>query len=131
MWRWSCRAWAVSVALEFGRLVREWVLRGQELQDWHQKPATTDGGGDADGGGDKDDRNLKNQTRQPDNHWHQRRAEFLQKWTTQLCINACYAPMTLHYSLEKGIMSEGILSLLGTVASVLAWRQAWREVGDS
>lgn len=46
---------------------------------------------------------------------------------TKLMINAAYAPMTVHYSLDNGFMSDYELSLCGLVASGLGLAEAWKR----
>lgn len=99
------------MGLEFARLGREWTLRRHSALFNEDDAFPTKG----------------NSTQKLD--WRRREAarkEIMEKWTRQLKVNACYAPMTVHYSLENRLMSEGMLGLLGLLASGLSLRQAWR-----
>ncbi len=55
------------------------------------------------------------------------REEVWKSWKRQVVVSACYAPMTVHYSLERGLMSEKWVSLCGLAASVVSLREAWRS----
>lgn len=46
---------------------------------------------------------------------------------TKLMINAAYAPMTVHYSLDNGFMRDYELSLCGLIASGLGLAEAWKR----
>ncbi|KAL8661334.1 MAG: hypothetical protein Q9202_005699 [Teloschistes flavicans] len=48
-------------------------------------------------------------------------------WPTKVMINAAYAPMTVHYSLDGGFMRDYELSLCGLVASGLGLAEAWKR----
>ncbi|KAL8760562.1 MAG: hypothetical protein Q9184_003257 [Pyrenodesmia sp. 2 TL-2023] len=111
MWLWCCRAWGVGVALDLGRLGREWVLRRRE------DPLFTEGvyqEGKGSGGVQRERREME-------------RREVQERWMRQVVVSACYAPMTVHYSLEGGLMSEKLVSLCGLVASAVSLRDAWRS----
>ncbi|KAL8923908.1 MAG: hypothetical protein Q9208_004345 [Pyrenodesmia sp. 3 TL-2023] len=122
MWLWCCRAWGVGVALDLGRLAREWVLRGGE----EDPPFSEKEEDEAEGNEGKEGQRGKGRERE------EARKEFLERWTRQVVVSACYAPMTVHYSLEGGLMSEKLVSLCGLVASAVSLREAWSgtEEGD-
>lgn len=44
-----------------------------------------------------------------------------------MAINMAWAPLTLHWSLEKGLVSEGMIGLLGSVPGVIQISKLWRE----
>ena len=112
-WKWSARAWGVYVGLELARL-------GWEARKWQ-------GGGEGvsgnDGGKGKGEAELvvKEEEGKGDGDvdW--------QKWKRQVGVNAAYAPMTVHYSLENGVLSEGAIGALGVVVAWLTMGKAWRE----
>ena len=53
------------------------------------------------------------------------------KWYRTTGVNIAYAPMTVHYSLEDGILGEGVIGALGAVVGALSIGQAWKEtMGD-
>ena len=49
------------------------------------------------------------------------------KWWREVGVNAAYAPMTVHWSIEEGMLGEGQVGALGIVAGVLGIREAWRK----
>ena len=49
------------------------------------------------------------------------------KWKREVGVNAAYAPMTVHYSLENGVLSEAAIGVLGVVVAWLTMGKAWRE----
>ena len=49
------------------------------------------------------------------------------KWYREVGVNMAYAPMTVHYSLEDGILGEGAIGGLGVVVGALSIGQAWNE----
>lgn len=54
-------------------------------------------------------------------------AQRWERWRTELGVNAAYAPMTVHYSLENGPLGEGTVGALGVVVGWLTFGKAWRE----
>ena len=48
------------------------------------------------------------------------------KWYREVGLNAAYAPMTIHYSLENGVLGEGAIAALGAVVGALSIGQAWK-----
>ena len=125
-WIWSGRAWCAYVALELARLGYEWrELKGQSLERRKRKNielekgqlAEKEGGvvqkGELELSMDKlEDEGLK---------------ERWVKWYRTAGVNIAYAPMTVHYSLEDGILSEGVIGALGAVVGALSIGQAWKE----
>ncbi len=51
----------------------------------------------------------------------------VEKWWRELIVNAAYAPMTMHWSVEDGILAESWLGALGLVAAGIGFRQVWRD----
>jgi len=50
------------------------------------------------------------------------------EWWRIFTTNLCYAPLTLHWSMENGgALSDFIVGLLGTTAGVLSLQHAWRS----
>ena len=114
-WKWSARAWGVYVGLELGRL-------GWEARKWGQGKGGSDGN---DGGKGKGEAELVVKEKEEggkgegDVDWD--------KWKREVGVNAAYAPMTVHYSLENGVLSEGAIGALGVVVAWLTMGKAWRE----
>ena len=48
------------------------------------------------------------------------------KWYREVGVNAAYAPMTIHYSLENGVLGDGAIAALGVVVGALSIGQAWK-----
>ena len=114
-WVWSARAWGVYVGLELSRLgweARKWQGRGQGVSG-------------NDGGKGKGEAELVVKEKEEkgdvdvDVDWD--------KWKRQVGVNAAYAPMTVHYSLESGVLSEGTIGALGVVVAWLTMGKAWKE----
>ena len=47
------------------------------------------------------------------------------KWYREVGVNAAYAPMTIHYSVESGVLGDGAIAALGVVVGALSIGQAW------
>lgn len=124
-WACSSKAWAVSVAGEIGRLGREWWLvdvgaKGDtvnEVSEVKQKDLTKKEGGALVVGRERaiDEKAGK---------WEERENE---KWWREMVVNAAYAPMTLHWSFEERLLSEGVVGMLGILAGGLGLREAWKR----
>jgi len=52
---------------------------------------------------------------------------FWAKWKKDMIVNAGYAPMTVHWSLEQGILSDFWVGFLGTVVGVTGMRERWKN----
>ena len=48
-------------------------------------------------------------------------------WWRSFYIDTAYAPLAVHWSLEQGAVSEAWVGVLGTVAGILGFREAWRQ----
>ncbi len=101
------------MGLELGRL-------GWEARKWQGRGRRVDGN---DGGMGKGEAELvvkeKEEKGDVDVDWD--------KWKREVGVNAAYAPMTVHYSLENGVLSEGAIGALGVVVAWLTMGKAWRE----
>jgi hypothetical protein len=53
--------------------------------------------------------------------------EWVTKWKREMVVNMAYAPLTLHWSLEKGIIGEAWIGFLGSVAAVSGLRVLWKN----
>lgn len=47
------------------------------------------------------------------------------KWWRDLYSNAAWLPMTWHYSVSGGLISDASIAALGLIAGVLGLREAW------
>ena len=118
-WIWSGRAWCAYVALELARLGYEWrELRGQDVGRRRRK----DLGLEKSQLAEKGELQLR-----MDKVEDERVKERWGKWYREVGVNMAYAPMTVHYSLEQGILSESMIGALGAVVGSLTIGQAWKE----
>jgi hypothetical protein len=107
-WLWSSRFWAVYVGVE---LVRLGVMKG-----WREERAQQGGGGD----GEKEDK-----IREEERIKEAKLAKWL--WWKDLASNMAYAPMTVHWSLEQGLLSDWGVGACGIVAGGALLADAWRR----
>ena len=119
-WVWSSRAWMAHVGLEGIRLGREWMLSHQRkivaqrrefLNRKNKQPQAT--GAVA---------TTIEETEEKTAEWAEET-----RWWREVAVNAAYAPMTVHWSTEEGILGEGSVGALGIVAGYLGIREAWRK----
>ena len=45
---------------------------------------------------------------------------------TQFWVNVGYLPLTLHWSLTKGLISDGWVGFFGMIAGLASWRMQWK-----
>lgn len=55
--------------------------------------------------------------------------EWVAKWRREMVVNAAWAPLTLHWSLEEGFASDLWVGVLGSVAGLAGFRELWRTTG--
>lgn len=92
------------VGLDFIRLYHEWVMRKrtgfeEEKTDGLDGDVVTDRG----------------------------YAEWKAKWTKEMVVNLANTPLTLHWSLEKGLVGDFWVGLLGSVAGVAGFTALWKK----
>jgi len=109
-WMWSSRFWAGHVGLEALRLLRVWQLFERKSGHAGGKADMANSKVSSSGGIDAETRSVEV------NAW--RRA-----WT----VNAAYAPMTIHYSLERGLLSDEWLGVVGLIAGTTGFKQIWEQ----
>jgi hypothetical protein len=56
--------------------------------------------------------------------------KWLAKWRREIVVNAVWAPLTLHWSLEEGFASDFWIGVLGSVAGLAGFRELWRNTGQ-
>lgn len=100
-WAWSSRFWVMHVGLDFWRLGREWAKRREK------------GKGKQVGGGVVD----------------VEKDEWKAKWRREMVVNMAWAPLTLHWSVEQGLVSEFWVGVLGSVAGITGARELWKQSG--
>ncbi len=52
------------------------------------------------------------------------------KWRREMVVNTAWAPLTLHWSLEKGFASDFWIGVLGSIAGLAGFRELWRTTGQ-
>lgn len=107
-WLWSSRFWAAYVGIE---LVRLGVVH------YYHIPSSSSAAS-AEGDGEKEDK-IKAQERI--------KAEKAESWLwwKDLASNVAYAPMTVHWSLEQGLLSDLGVGACGMVAGGALLADAW------
>lgn len=103
-WVCSSRFWMAHVGLDFIRLAREYVQRKNRGTEEEKRTDRPHGDVITDAG-DK---------------------EFWNTWKRQMVVNLAYAPLTVHWSLEKGLVGDFWVGLLGSVAGVAGFRELWK-----
>ncbi|KAH7384379.1 hypothetical protein DE146DRAFT_668458 [Phaeosphaeria sp. MPI-PUGE-AT-0046c] len=106
-WLWSSRFWAAYVGVELVRLAVVRLYREEKV---------VESGLD----GEKEDKiKAEERTKQ----------EKLQNWLwwKDLASNMAYAPMTVHWSLEQGLLSDWGVGACGMVAGGALLADAWRK----
>ena len=125
-WVWSGRAWCAYVALELARLGYEWrELKGRDVARRRRQSMELEKSGLAEKEGEmveKGELELR-----MDKVEDEEVKEKWGKWYRDFGVNVAYAPMTVHYSLENGILGEGAVGGLGAVVGALSIGQAWKE----
>jgi hypothetical protein len=96
-WRWSSRFWMAHVGLELTRLGYLWSERARAKQKGKEKEMLGDG------------------------------EEESRAWRRDLLSNTAYAPLTVHWSLEEGVVGDFWLGVLGTVAGGVGFAQVWKN----
>ncbi|KAL2075534.1 hypothetical protein VTL71DRAFT_477 [Oculimacula yallundae] len=101
-WAWSSRFWALHVLLDFVRLVRERSVQRKVVRFK---------------GREKEDQREEE--------------EFWARWRRELVLNMAYAPLTIHWGLEKGLLTEFWIGVFGSVAGLTGLREMWMKSGLS
>jgi hypothetical protein len=55
------------------------------------------------------------------------REEDKKRWWRELGVNAAYAPLTIHWSVEGGVLNDTLVGLLGSVAGWIRLKQVWER----
>jgi hypothetical protein len=105
-WVWSSRFWAAYVACEILRLLVERAYREPRAE--------------VAGDGEKEDKLRLEQERTESYN-----TKFT--WWKDLISNIAYAPMTIHWSIEEGLLSELQVGIFGTIAGGALLADAWRK----
>jgi hypothetical protein len=106
-WVWSSRFWAAYVGCELLCLgVARW---------WPSSEAVVD---DTDGEKEGKIRREREAAEKREENW---------VWWKDLTSNIAYAPMTLHWSVEEGLLSDAVVGACGVVAGGAMLADAWRK----
>ncbi|KAJ1856351.1 hypothetical protein LPJ73_002198 [Coemansia sp. RSA 2703] len=101
---WSCRFWAVWVAMQFVRLGEEYrLIKGKKHKIYTQ--------------GKIDATKMQEELDAVD-------AE-TKSWKIQMLINACYFPLTLHWSIRGSTFPDVAVGVCGTIAAVAQAYNVW------
>jgi hypothetical protein len=104
-WVWSSRFWAAHVALEFVRLGYTWKKQ-------HATASIT-----------LQDEQEPNPMKSYDEDAEKVRA----LWWKDAVANGAYAPLTVHWSLEEGCVTDGWVGFFGTVAGFAGLKELWKD----
>jgi hypothetical protein len=107
-WMWSCRFWAVYVALELARLGIERYYGTAEHDALTEEEKRALGDGEKEGKLLLEERQRKNRL-----------------WWRDMVSNLGYMPMTLHWSVEEGLLRDWGVGILGVVAGGALLVDAW------
>ncbi|KAI0976073.1 hypothetical protein F4678DRAFT_415739 [Xylaria arbuscula] len=56
--------------------------------------------------------------------------EWVETWRKTLVRNVAWAPLTVHWSLEQGLVSELAIGALASIPSVIQFRDLWRRTAE-
>ncbi|KAL9104858.1 MAG: hypothetical protein Q9163_000244 [Psora crenata] len=151
-WVWSSRAWMLYVGLELSRLGYEYRQQQQQQHDGlgHAEARrgkgaaeTVQEGKEAEAGDGSSvvvvaeqegelkvalnpEGELELRRQKAEEQQQQQQQEWWGRWKKDLNVNAAYAPMTVHYSREQGLLSESAIGVLGVVVAWWSFGDAWR-----
>ncbi|KAH8801705.1 hypothetical protein F5884DRAFT_524901 [Xylogone sp. PMI_703] len=101
-WLWSCRFWMAYVGLDFIRLFREYALKKRRESGTEKNEAVAE-----------------------------QDAEWAATWRRELVVNMAWAPLTLHWSLETGLVNDFWVGFFGSVAGVVGITRLWKTTSDA
>lgn len=118
LWLWGCRLWAAYVVLDFWHIVEDHrILRAEakalERSHGHPTPA---------GAAEKA---MSDDQKATQHLWTQMRAR-KEALLTQFWVNVGYLPLTVHWSVSTGLISEGWVGVFGMIAGLASWRKQWK-----
>ncbi|KAI1212265.1 uncharacterized protein F4807DRAFT_415398 [Annulohypoxylon truncatum] len=103
---WSARFWAAFVGVEVGRLFYESHRRGRRSRE--EKFA----GGKSAAQVQRDE------------------IEWADAWKKSVARNLAWAPLTVHWSVEQGMLGEMAVGALATIPGVIQMRDLWRRTAE-
>lgn len=101
LWLWSSRFWALDTTINFVRLARLRRLRKAADEERVRQ-----------GAGDEKELKI------------QRRNDEVQ-WIKSVIVNAAWQPLTVHWSLEEGAISDTWVGVFGMIAGGVGLRDRW------
>ena len=107
-WVWSSRFWMAHVGLDLVRLYRLLILRRNRGTEEEKR---TDGP-------------------KGDVITYRGEDELMASWTKDVIINLAYAPLAVQWSLEKGLVGDFGVGLLGSVAGMAGLGALWRKTSS-
>ena len=120
--RWSTRFWTAYVGVELARLAVDRVRNsrrfGAEIADLGRREHQHHG---MEFGSEKTV--LRNQLRAK----QAERAEWDGRWKGDMIRNLAWAPLTIHWGIDGGLVSETVLSMLGCIPGIVQTRQLWKD----
>ena len=134
-WRWSSRAWMCHVGLEGARLGREWMLESRRRKEILQRTPEALWNNAVEESGEKSSRRIEQEDDEAaalvrevgEKESKIQRHLLRRRWWRQVVVNGAFFPLTLHCSMDEGLLGDRWVGLLGMVASEATLRQAWRE----
>ncbi|KAI1340500.1 hypothetical protein F5Y15DRAFT_378804 [Xylariaceae sp. FL0016] len=106
MARWSARFWGSFVGIEIGRLFYEAHKRSRRTRA--EKFAN--------------DKSVAIMEREE--------SEWAETWRKSVIRNMAWAPLTLHWSLEQGLVNETTIGALACIPGFLQMRDLWRRTAE-
>jgi hypothetical protein len=110
-WCWSSRFWCAHTTLEFVKLYRKKQIWDAELR--------------AEAAAEKSGRGEGAWWRKGGEEALGRRREEERLWWRDLVVNAAYYPMTFHWGLQDGLLTEMQIGFLGVVAGGVGLKEVW------
>jgi len=97
MWLWSTRYWAAHIALEFLKLERTRSLQAEKSRGVRGLVVSGE---------------------------EERKAQ--ESWNKAWICNATTAPLSIHWSLEEGLLDDTAVGAFGCIGAAISIRDAWR-----
>ncbi|WFD19551.1 hypothetical protein MCAP1_001785 [Malassezia caprae] len=117
LWLYGCRLWAAYVVLDFWHIIEDHRVlrtnaRALEKSRGHPGPAGSEKG-------------MSDEQRETRRLWAGLR-ERKNMLLTQFWVNVGYLPLTVHWSVEGGFLTEGWVGFFGTIAAFASTRMHWK-----
>lgn len=122
LWLWGCRFWAFYVVLQLLHLVEDnrlLRLRARALERTRGHPPPLAHGTAS---GEKPASEEQQLTRRMWAELDERKDAIL----TELWVNIGYLPLTAHWSVMTGLISDTWVGIFGSIAAVASLRKGWR-----